>query len=460
MIAQVVNAVKKFFGRAKVNPGPGRLLPYQIRWVHDKSRLKLAEKSRQIGWTWATAFGLVRRKAVASAANDAWVSSRDELQARLFLEDCSAFAKLLKIGADDLGEKVIDAGGNTAFVLRMDSGARIHSMSSNPDAQAGKRGDRVLDEFAVHPNPRLLYGIAYPGITWGGQLEIFSTHRGTGNFFNELIQEVKYKGNPKGFSLHTVTLQQALEQGFLYKLQTKLPHDDPRQEMDEAQYFDFIKAGCADAETFAQEFCCQPDDDAAAFLSYDLITPCEFQATEQWEKELTACGPLYIGVDIGRLHDLTVIWVLERSEERLLTRRMIVMDRQSFAAQRDALYTIMSLDNVRRCCIDQTGIGRQFTEEAREKFRSRVEGVDFTADKKQELAEPLRVAFEDKTIRIPQDRNLRADLRSIRKSSTAAGNVRYEGERTTGGHADRFWALALAKYAAKQPKANVWLNVC
>ncbi len=49
-----------------------------------------------------------------------------------------------------------------------------------------------------------------------------STHRGSANFFNELVQEAKHKGNPKNVSLHTVTLQTALDEGFLYKLQCKL----------------------------------------------------------------------------------------------------------------------------------------------------------------------------------------------------------------------------------------------
>ena len=43
---------------------------------------------------------------------------------------------------------------------------------------------------------------------------------------------------------------------------------------------------------------------------------------------------------------------------------------------------------------------------------------------------------------------IRADLRSIRKTTTAAGNIRFEADRGPGGHADRFWALALALHAA------------
>lgn len=36
-------------------------LPYQIAWIKDRSRIKLMEKSRQIGMSWTTAYSLVRR---------------------------------------------------------------------------------------------------------------------------------------------------------------------------------------------------------------------------------------------------------------------------------------------------------------------------------------------------------------------------------------------------------------
>jgi len=449
-------------GNAKIKPKRNAvLLPYQDRWVKDNSRLKIAEKSRQIGWTWATAYGLVRRKSLVTATGDAWISSRDDLQARLFLEDSKNFAAILNAGAKDLGEKVIDDKGHSAYVLQFANGLRAHSMSSNPDAQAGKRGDRVLDEFALHPDPRKLYSIAYPGITWGGQMELFSTHRGSANFFNEIIQEIKHKGNPKGFSLHTVTLQTALEDGLLFKLQTKLPPQDPRQEMDEASYFNFIRAGCADEESFQQEFCCVPGDDQSAFLSYELITGCEYKPGEDWELDLAHCGELFIGVDIGRMKDLSVFWVVEKVSDARFTRKVVVMEKTQFAIQEEILYGLLALPNCRRCCIDQTGIGRQFAERAQERFgKYKVEGVTFTGAVKEELAYPVRAAFEDRTIRIPSDKTIRADLRAIGKETTSSGNVRFTAERTTNGHADRFWALALALHAAKAPKVEFFAALC
>lgn len=439
-------------GKAKIKPQrDALLLPYQAAWVKDASRLKIAEKSRQIGWTWATAYSIVRRKSLKAARQDAWISSRDELQARLFLEDCKHFAGILQIGANDLGEKVIDSDGHSAFVLQLANKLRLHSMSSNPDAQAGKRGDRILDEFPIHPDPRKLYGIAYYGITWGGSLEIFGTHRGSANYFNELITEIVHKGNPKGFSHHKVTLQNALDQGFLFKLQSKLPEDDPRQLMDETDYFNMVRRESPDEETFLQECMCIPSDDNSAFLSYDLISSCEYQSSETWATDLRdAKNPLYIGVDVGREHDLTVIWVVEKFAGLACTRRVICLAQTAFDAQEKELYDLLQLPQVRRCCIDNTGIGRQFAERAQKRFGTyKVEPVNFTGPVKEDLAYPLRAAFEDRSLRIPNDPAIRSDLRAIKKETTAAGNIRFTADRGKNGHSDRFWSLALALHAGK-----------
>lgn len=457
---------RDFAGQCKVFPATKvMLLPSQARWVKDNSRLKLAEKSRQIGWTWSSAYRIVSFKSLATAKLDAWISSRDDIQARLFLEDCKSFASLLDKGARDLGEQVIDERGHNAYVLSFANGLRAHSMSSNPDAQAGKRGDRVLDEFALHPDPRKLYSIAYPGITWGGSLEIFSTHRGSANFFNQLVLEARHKGNPKGFSLHRVTLQDALDEGFLYKLQTKLPADDERMAMDEAEYFDFIKAGCADSESFAQEYMCVPSDDASAFLSYELIDGCKHAPGAEWQltlAQLAACGDeLYLGGDIGRVRDLTVFWVIRKRGDARPTVHLVRLQNTPFDEQERRLYELLALPNLRRACIDNTGIGRQLVERAAKRFGEyKVEAVTFTGAVKEELAYPLRAAFEDRTARIPDDAKIIASHRAVRKETTASGNIRFVAESTADGHADDFWAHALALHAGKTAATGYRATLC
>ncbi|MDR2030108.1 MAG: terminase family protein [Puniceicoccales bacterium] len=430
-------------------------LPYQSRWICDTSRLKILEKSRQIGMSWATAYRLVRSHVCSCQRLDSWVSSRDEQQARLFTADCQLFGTFFEAAARAQNMQVL-AKGSPATDLRFANGTAIHSLSSHPDAQAGKRGNRILDEFALHPDPRQLYSIAVPGITWGGQLEILSTHRGSLNFFHQLVQEVRFGGNPKKFSLHRVTLQDALEQGFLRKLRTKLPADDPRHALDEARYFDFVRTSCPDEATFQQEYMCQPLDDRGAFLPVDLIAACEFSPTEFWEISLpyhpgtvAIAGPCTLGVDIGREHDLTVFWLLEMVGDVAVTRRVECLAECPFSEQERILSLFLRIPRLTGVCIDQSGLGRQFVEQAVEKFgRHRVRGVTFTPAVKEAMAYAVRRAFEGRGVRIPASDAIRADLHSVRREFTAAGNLRFLATAGRGGHADRFWALALAIHAA------------
>lgn len=448
-------------GCAKVIPDnrDAIFLMFQSRWITDTARLKLMVKSRQIGISWSTAFASVERTAAQGARHDEWVSSRDDIQARLFIEDCKLFANVMNMAARDLGEVVLDAEKKlSAYVLEFASGKRIHSMSSNPDAQAGKRGSRILDEYALHRDQRKMWAIAYPGITWGGCMEIVSTHRGSNSFFNQLIREVEEKGNPKKISLHRVTLQDALDQGFLYKLQQALPADAQQQDMDEAEYFDFVKSGAADDESFLQEYMCVPADDDSKFIEYELITGCEYMAGMPWERDHTDrfAGKIFCGVDIGRKKDLTVLWVLELLGDVLYTRAVIPMEKMRKSAQEEILYPWFAIAD--RICIDATGLGIGWTDDAQDKFGTyRVEGVTFTGQVKESLAYPLKGRMEDRKLRIPDDPVIRADLRKVQKVTTAAGNIRFVAESTPDGHADRFWALALAIHAAEQTPGDAFV---
>jgi phage FluMu gp28-like protein len=159
---------------------------------------------------------------------------------------------------------------------------------------------------------------------------------------------------------------------------------------------------------------------------------------------------VYVGVDVGRQHDLTVIWVLEKFGGTFFTRRLIEMKAETFASQEAQLYAVLDNRQVRRCCIDDSGLGMQFAERATERYgKYRVEGVRFTGPVKEELAYPLKAAFEDVRVKIPERREVTADLRAIKKETTASGNVRFTADRGANGHSDRFWALALALHAGK-----------
>src|SRR6266581_1470066 len=276
-------------------------LPYQIRWLEDQAPLKIIEKSRQIGMTFTDAYDSVKKVIRNGARLDVWISSRDEAQARLYIEDCRKWAGLLNRRTFAFGREIIDEKtGSAAYVLEFKSGRRIYSLSSNPNALAGKRGHVKLDEFALHQDQRLLYRVAKPVTQWGGQLCIISTHRGGTTLFNQLIRQIKEGGNPMGWSLHSVPLQKAVEEGLVEKINAKmegelgrrlektlnleprtlnLEHEDdgglaPNSALREA-WIKSLRRECIDEEQWLQEYCCIPAEEANAFITFEMLTACE-----------------------------------------------------------------------------------------------------------------------------------------------------------------------------------------
>ena len=185
-------------------------------------------------------------------------------------------------------------------------------------------------------------------------------------------------------------------------------------------------------------------------MSYDCISRCCYpDDCKDWHVIVGGNNPLYLGIDIGRSRDLSVFWLLEEISGTLYTREVSVLANMPFSEQEAELHRLMRLPNLRKVSIDQSGLGRQFAERATERYgSSRIEGISFSIGTKEMLAYPLRSRMEDGLLRIPNDTEIRADIRSVRREFTNGGIMRFSASRTSDGHADRFWALALAVHSA------------
>lgn len=421
-------------------------LPYQEKWIRDESRNKIAEKSRRCGLTFAEEYRRVERICAQGARYDAYITSKDEGLAKQFIRESKGFASMFGMAANDIGEVTFDRDkGHSAFALEAATGKRIYSLSSNPDQQAGRAGDRTADEYALHKEQRQLYAIMKPGTKWGGQLSIFSTHRGVGSYFNTLIKEVRENGNPKKFSLHTITLTQAVEQGLWIKIRDQLPEDDEQKHWTDDEFLQACRDEMPDEESFNQEYMCIPEDDADSYLPWELLIPVSSKTIMgvDWR---TLPGPFYLGYDVARKKDLSVITLYHDIGGHLVQCADIQLGKMTFSQQQRVLHAMLDDSRIKRACIDATGIGAMMAEQAAEKYGSdRVVQVLFTMASKQELAIPFKRRFEDKTITIYDDLKLHADLRSVKKTTTTAGNVIFTAEAgASDGHADRFWSHALA----------------
>jgi len=79
-----------------------------------------------------------------------------------------------------------------------------------------------------------------------------------------------------------------------------------------------------------------------------------------------------------------------------------------------------------------------------------VRGVTFSVQTKTEMAAGLRVLFEQKRIRIPNDKNLIMQINSLRYQVSKTGNLLFESPEKERVHDDYLWALALACYAGRE----------
>lgn len=429
---------------ARHTPRDPRTLPFQRRILDDESPLILIEKARQIGVTEYVALKAVRAASADGARVDWWVVSRDETQAKLFIEDCRRWAEFYQLGAAVFGVETI--AETTVFVVSFANGRRIRSLSSNPNALAGKRGTVVLDEFALHQNQALLYQVAKPCTTWGGQLIVISTHRGAGSMFAGFCRDVREHGNPMGWSHHRITIHDAVAEGLVDKINAKTGARHTRE-----GYLAQVERECATREMWLQEYCCQPQQAEGQLIPFELILAAETPGIDA-EDPRALKGELHLGLDVARKQDLHAHALVEKGPAGMLfLRRLEVLtpDERSWAARDAALDRYLALPGLRRAAIDQTGTGDKFVEDARRRPNGgRVTGIVFTLDAKAEMAELLLQQFERASLRIPRHELLRQHLAAVTIGYTRTGARRYGADHGPDGHADLFWALALAVWSA------------
>jgi phage FluMu gp28-like protein len=409
------------------------LYPYQKSWIQDDSRFLAGMWARQTGKSFASAAKIVLDS--RSKSGNSWFAiSSGERQVKDFMEKVK-FHSMVTGLIVDWNERTfsysLPSGEKDEYKVlaaRYRNGSRIIGLPANPDTVRGYSGNVYFDEFSVQKNSREMWAAVFPIVSRGNYRLIL-------NFTPAGKQNKAYDvwHNPL-FQRHQLDIYQAVNQG--------CPHD-----------IRILKEAIDDPDLWAQEYELAFLDEATAFLPYDLINSVEDDRAGR--SECAGTGYFYAGMDIGRRRDLTVIWVLEQVGDVLWTRENIELSKASFAEQDVELNRVIEKYNPCRVCMDQSGMGEKMVEDAKLKYGNRIEGVLFSAPVKLDLAGAVRKRFEDRTIRIPHDRKVRDDFHSVKRVITSAGNIRFDAERSGDGHADRFWAMALAVHATGPGVAEI-----
>jgi phage FluMu gp28-like protein len=495
--------------RSLAAPRAIQLLPYQRRWVEDNARLKIVVKARQIGYSFAATlravFQCLERKTT-------WIFlSKGERQSRLLMEKVQEHVQTCGIVARASESTFFEGTSLKQLEVRFSNGSVIYGLPANPDTARGYSGNVTLDEFAFHADADRIYAALFPSITRGYALEVISTPNGTQGKFYELAKAAGLAepggGSrewavgkviptsasllPTPWSPHYCDIYTAVRQGLQIHLE-------------------LLRAGCEDETAWQQEFCCQFVSTAENFLPPDLLAAClSAEASPNSPSLLLASAPgvvagvgnrksgvgtlnsvlptpdsplptpeFFLGLDIGRRRDRTVFWVDEvqvlgardwglglrppsiqrpapSPEGRVAVARIVhTMENTPFDEQLAFARELLSLRGadgqplLRRACIDATGLGAMLAETLAREFAPRVEAVLFTPAVKEDLAYRTKRRLEQRLSLLPDTPEVRRAFSAVKRYVTPSGHVRLDAARTDAGHADEFWAKALADLAA------------
>lgn len=320
------------------------------------------------------------------------------------------------------------------FEKSLDNGAVIRVMAHNFRTVQGFTGDIWMDEFAWYPNQKRIWHAFVPSIgAVKGRLTILSTPFEEHSLFHELFSnELKYYM----FSRHKVNIYKAIDDGLEFDLETM--------------------RALFDADTWASAYECEFVDDENALLSVELIKSC---VKDYRVSNVAKNIPQYAGYDVGRTKDRSAhISIYDDNGIKKLC-VLDVLAKATFQNQEQNLSNFLKFNPLAMLKIDRTGIGMSMAEKLRSAFPSRVSGVYFTAANKEAMALNLKKHFEDKTIALPNDPALISDLHAVKRKAGAKSFL-YDSDRNAYGHADRFWALALAlSYFEKvrEKKGKAWV---
>ena len=455
---------------------------WQDAYIKSMARFIAIVKSRRVGWSFICSLkGLIKamdpdrigytKQFVSYNEEDALEKISYAKQFYESIPDCDAKKKLITDNKSMLCFQ--DKNGITQ--------SRLISIPCRPPR--GKGGDISLDEFAIY-NPKmqkLVYDAALPVISRGGTIEMGSSPLGKiGKFYDILTDKDTYD-----YERYNIPWWFCRDLCVDVPTAVKVAPGLSTEERVETFGTKIIKQILQnnDYETFRQEYECDFIDSSESYIPLDLIyanTPgkrdgdldlsaCEkmdddeyweynrgidFQAYKDLDSAILNYNPekhgetLFLGFDVGRTHDATAIHIIGKmadGKKRDFAR--IELRNVEFEVQENLILQAYKELPVYRGRMDMTGIGRPVYERLHKKLGDRLEGVVFTPEEKEIMAIDVKRGLEQKEFLLSNDKEFHRQIHSIKRTSNGGKYFRYDAERNEKGHADSFWAWALANSA-------------
>jgi len=181
------------------------------------------------------------------------------------------------------------------------------------------------------------------------------------------------------------------------------------------------------------------------------VRNCIFGQFEEPEED----GEYFMGVDLGKYEDFTVLIVLKRKQDG--SAHVVAFDRFNQIAWKIQIQRILNLAEKYkpRIYIDKGQVGDAILEALKMQYNN-IEGITFTNALKSDLINNLSKLIEDKKITFPEIPELIEELRIFEYKTLPSGKLKMEAP--YGYHDDCVIALALASWGLRQSSSLASIN--
>lgn len=442
--------------------------PYQLPVFRDnETGVLVLHWSRQIGKSFTLAAWAVDRLLTRPGRLVTVLSNSKENGAEFALK-CREILRKLGVAKEAVGLTMSDDTVDysemrfeVSVKVKGETG-RIKVLAANPRTARGFSGDLILDEFAFHEDSAAIWEAAEPILSSNPDFlcRVASTGNGTGNMFYRMATEGV-------FPVSRVRRSDAWKMGVkIYDAKTRKPVTP-----DEA------RAQALDKAAYDQNYECAFASESGSLLTWAMINAAGLGDANVFEggipdgflDALPEDAEISGGMDVACTRDFSVLALGLREGNSLRGLATVRIHGARLPAQKDVLRPILANPRVRRVCIDSSGIDLGLVQDMEDEFPGKVEGVNFatsepvsprlaanghkgpTAPVKEIMATDLAGAHDDHAITYFCDAVMREDLRKPHRMTSPSGRRTIAAESTATGHADHFWALALAWRAASGP---------
>lgn len=469
---------------------PEVLLPYQQESLQlaDEHPFLVVEKSRRIGLSYAFSPYADLMASAATGAQNVYYIGYNLDMAREFIGYCAEFAQAFEgvrvSMPDDIGGMVVrrddgsyldragmvmvdaedgqfaernvvqeaqggflikgDAGKSVkAFRVDFPSGKAVVALPSSPRSVRGKQGIFIIDEAAFHDNLEQLIKAILAALMWGGRVIVISTHDGTDNFFNTLIEEIR--AGKRAGHVQRITLKDAIAAGLFQRI--CLVQGKPWSIEAEQAWEATIRKTYGDAAD--EELDVIPSRGSGTYLARATIIEAMDKELplvrlrcpdgfERWTEErrrdwllefltdevkpwLDTFDPTrrtFMGQDFARSGDVSPVMFGQHDEYmRLVTRLTLEMRNVPFSDQEFIIeWLCRRVPHFARGKVDGRGNGSALAEKMQMLFGFDVIEAVMASDKTYLQYMPLlKSGIEDRTFLIPFDEGVLDDFRMIKQ---------------------------------------------